>query len=135
MLTDLSYRAQLRGWRIEYRPEIVCPAELPVLVTGFKSQQGRWARGSIQTAVKLLPDVLRVPRSLWVKYRATIHLTYYLIRPFRTLSGRRPSLFKRAEPACQLARSGFPPADLVRRRFCSTSPASDLHSRHSRGGK
>ena len=48
---DLSYRAQLRGWRIEYRPEIVCPAELPVLVTGFKSQQRRWAQGSIQTAV------------------------------------------------------------------------------------
>jgi cellulose synthase/poly-beta-1,6-N-acetylglucosamine synthase-like glycosyltransferase len=78
---DLSYRAQLRGWRIEYRPEIVCPAELPVLVTGFKSQQRRWAKGSIQTAVKLLPDVLESSRSLWVKYQAAMHLTYYAIHP------------------------------------------------------
>jgi cellulose synthase/poly-beta-1,6-N-acetylglucosamine synthase-like glycosyltransferase len=78
---DLSYRAQLRGWRIEYRDEIVCPAELPVLVTGFKSQQRRWAKGSIQTAVKLLPEVLRSSRPVWVKYQAAIHLTYYLIHP------------------------------------------------------
>jgi len=78
---DLSYRAQLRGWRIEYRPEIVCPAELPVLVTGFKSQQRRWAQGSIQTAVKLLPDILRSSRSVWVKYQAAIHLSYYAIHP------------------------------------------------------
>ncbi|HEU4369514.1 MAG TPA: cellulose synthase family protein [Methylomirabilota bacterium] len=82
---DLSYRAQLRGWRIEYRAEIVCPAELPVLVTGLKSQQRRWARGSIQTAVKLLPDVLRSSRSVWVKYQAAIHLTYYAIHPLMLL--------------------------------------------------
>ncbi|MGH7325413.1 MAG: glycosyltransferase [Candidatus Rokuibacteriota bacterium] len=78
---DLSYRAQLRGWRIEYRPELVCPAELPVLVTGFKSQQRRWAKGSIQTALKLLPEVLRAPLSRWVKYQAAVHLTYYMIHP------------------------------------------------------
>ena len=82
---DLSYRAQLRGWRIEYRAEIVCPAELPVLITGFKSQQRRWAKGSIQTAVKLLPDVLRSSRSVWVKYQAAIHLTYYAIHPLMLL--------------------------------------------------
>ncbi|OLC14455.1 MAG: hypothetical protein AUH29_10285 [Candidatus Rokubacteria bacterium 13_1_40CM_69_27] len=78
---DLSYRAQLRGWRIEYRPELVCPAELPVLITGFKSQQRRWATGSIQTALKLLPEILRAPRSAWVKYQAAVHLTYYMIHP------------------------------------------------------
>jgi cellulose synthase/poly-beta-1,6-N-acetylglucosamine synthase-like glycosyltransferase len=78
---DLSYRAQLRGWRIEYRPEVVCPAELPVLITGFKSQQRRWAKGSIQTALKLLPEVWRSPRTPWVKYQAAVHLTYYLIHP------------------------------------------------------
>ncbi|HSF04154.1 MAG TPA: glycosyltransferase [Methylomirabilota bacterium] len=78
---DLSYRAQLRGWRIAYRPELVCPAELPVLVTGFKSQQRRWAKGSIQTALKLLPQVFRAPVSLWVKYQAAVHLTYYMIHP------------------------------------------------------
>ncbi len=82
---DLSYRAQLRGWRIEYRPEIVCPAELPVLVSGFKTQQRRWARGSIQTAVKLLPRVMTSPHSVWVKYQAAIHLTYYLIHPLMLL--------------------------------------------------
>jgi len=78
---DLSYRAQLRGWRILYRPELVCPAELPVLITGFKSQQRRWAKGSIQTALKLLPTVLRAPLSAWTKYQAFIHLTYYMIHP------------------------------------------------------
>ena len=78
---DLSYRAQLRGWRILYRPELVCPAELPVLITGFKSQQRRWAKGSIQTALKLLPAVLRAPLPLWTRYQAFIHLTYYMIHP------------------------------------------------------
>lgn len=83
---DLSYRAQLRGWRIVYRPDIVCPAELPVLVTGFKSQQRRWAKGSIQTAIKLLPSVLAAPRSPWVKYQAFVHLTYYMIHPLMLAS-------------------------------------------------
>jgi cellulose synthase/poly-beta-1,6-N-acetylglucosamine synthase-like glycosyltransferase len=78
---DLSYRAQLRGWRIVYCPEIVCPAELPVVVTGFKSQQRRWAKGSIQTARKLLPVVLKSPLPLWTKYQAFVHLTYYVIHP------------------------------------------------------
>jgi len=78
---DLSYRAQLRGWRILYLPDVVCPAELPVLITGFKSQQRRWAKGSIQTALKLLPAVLRSPLSAWTKYQAFIHLTYYMIHP------------------------------------------------------
>jgi len=82
---DLSYRAQLRGWRIVYRPEIVCPAELPVLVTGFKSQQRRWARGSIQTARKLLPAVLRADLPAWMKYQACVHLTYYAIHPLMIL--------------------------------------------------
>jgi glycosyltransferase involved in cell wall biosynthesis len=78
---DLSYRAQLRGWRIVYRPDLVCPAELPVLIAGFKSQQRRWAKGSIQTARKLLPVVARARLSLWAKYQAFIHLTYYMIHP------------------------------------------------------
>jgi cellulose synthase/poly-beta-1,6-N-acetylglucosamine synthase-like glycosyltransferase len=78
---DLSYRAQLRGWRIVYRPDVVCPAEIPVLISGFKSQQRRWATGSIQTARKLLPAIMRLPRSPWIKYQAFIHLTYYMIHP------------------------------------------------------
>jgi cellulose synthase/poly-beta-1,6-N-acetylglucosamine synthase-like glycosyltransferase len=78
---DLSYRAQLRGWRIVYRPDLVCLTELPVLITGFKSQQRRWAKGSIQTALKLVPAVVRAPLSPWVKYQAFMHLTYYVIHP------------------------------------------------------
>jgi hypothetical protein len=78
---DLSYRAQLRRWQILYVPEIVCPAELPVVISGFKSQQRRWAKGSIQTAVKLLPLVLSSELSLWTKYQAFVHLTYYMIHP------------------------------------------------------
>ncbi|MGH7418635.1 MAG: glycosyltransferase, partial [Candidatus Rokuibacteriota bacterium] len=78
---DLSYRAQLRGWGIVYLPDLVCPAELPVVISGFKSQQRRWAKGSIQTALKLLPQVLGSRLSLWAKYQAFVHLTYYMIHP------------------------------------------------------
>lgn len=78
---DLSYRAQLRHWRILYLPDLVCPAELPVVISGFKSQQQRWAKGSIQTALKLLPQVLGSRLSLWAKYQAFVHLTYYMIHP------------------------------------------------------
>ena len=56
---DLSYRAQLRGWQFVYLPDVVAPAELPVEMNGFKSQQFRWAKGSIQVAKKLLPTILR----------------------------------------------------------------------------
>jgi len=83
---DLSYRAQLRGWTIVYRSDIVCPAELPVLVTGFKSQQRRWAMGSIQTARKLLPAVWRARLPLWTRYQAFVHLTYYVIHPLMLTS-------------------------------------------------
>ena len=78
---DLSYRAQLRRWRIVYVPEIVCPAELPVVISGFKSQQQRWAKGSIQTAMKLMPSIMGSRLSLWTKYQAFVHLTYYMIHP------------------------------------------------------
>ena len=53
---DLSYRAQLRGWKFVYLPEIAAPAELPVEMSAFKSQQFRWAKGSVQVAKKLLAD-------------------------------------------------------------------------------
>src|SRR3954462_12521742 len=55
----LSYRAQLRGWRFVYLPEIAAPAELPVEMSAFKAQQFRWAKGSIQVGRKLLPTILR----------------------------------------------------------------------------
>lgn len=78
---DLSYRAQLAGWRIEYLPWVEVPAELPVTLSAFKSQQRRWAKGSIQTARKLLPRVLRSGLPLGTKLQAALHLTHYLVHP------------------------------------------------------
>lgn len=79
---DLSYRAQLAGWRFIYREEYRVPSELPVTMAALRSQQQRWARGSIQTARKILPRLLRAPLPLAVKLEATAHLTaniYWLL--------------------------------------------------------
>jgi len=72
---DLSYRAQLRGWRFVFLQELVSPAEVPVEMNAFKSQQHRWAKGSIQTCRKLLPQILRSNLPLGVKAEAFFHLT------------------------------------------------------------
>ncbi|MBI3180908.1 MAG: glycosyltransferase [Myxococcales bacterium] len=72
---DLSYRAQLRGWRFVFLPEVISPAEVPVDMNAFKSQQHRWAKGSIQTAKKLLPLILRSELPFEVKREAFFHLT------------------------------------------------------------
>lgn len=72
---DLSYRAQLKGWRFVFLPEVVTPAELPVDIHAFKAQQHRWAKGAIQTCRKLLPKVLRSDFSWKVKAEACFHLT------------------------------------------------------------
>jgi cellulose synthase/poly-beta-1,6-N-acetylglucosamine synthase-like glycosyltransferase len=78
---DLSYRAQFRGWRIEYLIDIVVPAELPADMRSIKSQQFRWAKGSIQTAKKLFGRLWRSPLGISRKLQASIHLTTYLIHP------------------------------------------------------
>jgi cellulose synthase/poly-beta-1,6-N-acetylglucosamine synthase-like glycosyltransferase len=72
---DLSYRAQLAGWRFLYLPELDAPSELPVDVNSFKSQQRRWAKGAIQTGRKLLGRILLAPLPLKVKLEAAAHLT------------------------------------------------------------
>ena len=59
---DLSYRAQLAGWQFVFLQDLVVPAEVPVEMNSFKSQQHRWAKGSIQTCMKLLPRILARPR-------------------------------------------------------------------------
>jgi cellulose synthase/poly-beta-1,6-N-acetylglucosamine synthase-like glycosyltransferase len=82
---DLSYRAQLAGWRFIYRPDVTVPAELPDRMTAFKSQQHRWARGSIQTGRKLLPRLLAAKLPLAVKMEALIHLTSNLSYPLMML--------------------------------------------------
>ncbi len=78
---DLSYRAQLAGWRFLYLPEVDAPAELPVDVNGFKSQQQRWAKGSVQTGRKLLGRILAAPIPARVKLEAAFHLTNNLSYP------------------------------------------------------
>lgn len=78
---DLSYRAQLVGWRFVYLPDLAVPGELPGDILAYKSQQRRWAKGSIQTAKKLLPDLWR-SRAPWsVKLEATAHLCANLAYP------------------------------------------------------
>ncbi len=73
--SDLSYRAQLKGWRFVYVPSVDCPSELPVDTYGFQVQQSRWAKGLTQVAVKLLPTILRAKLPLRVKAEAFFHLT------------------------------------------------------------
>lgn len=71
---DLSYRAQLAGWRFVYREEFQVPSELPVTMAALRSQQQRWAKGSIQTARKILPQLLRRRLPFGVKIEAMAHL-------------------------------------------------------------
>ena len=79
---DLSYRAQLAGWKFVYVNDVVCPAEIPAEVYGLKNQQYRWAKGAIQTAKKLLPTIWRNKTIPWLlKFEATIHLTNHLVFP------------------------------------------------------
>ncbi|MBI5068502.1 MAG: glycosyltransferase [Deltaproteobacteria bacterium] len=86
---DLSYRAQLQGWRFVFLPQVVAPAEIPVEMNAFKSQQHRWAKGSIQTALKLMPRILRADLPWHVKREAFFHLTanfaYLLMIPLALL--------------------------------------------------
>ena len=79
--TDLSYRAQLKGWKFIYLQDVECPAELPVEMTAFKTQQARWAKGLIQTSKKILPPVLKSEQRFHVKLEAWYHLTANLSYP------------------------------------------------------
>jgi len=79
---DLSYRAQLRGWRFVFVSDVIAPAEVPVEMNAFKSQQFRWAKGSIQTCRKVLPRLLRAKLPLGVKAEAFFHLTANFNYPF-----------------------------------------------------
>jgi cellulose synthase/poly-beta-1,6-N-acetylglucosamine synthase-like glycosyltransferase len=72
---DLSYRAQLAGWRFLYLQDLRVPSELPVEVNAFKRQQFRWAKGSIQTGRKLLRRILAAPIPWAVKIEGLFHLT------------------------------------------------------------
>ncbi len=79
--TDLSYRAQLKGWKFLYLQDVECPAELPVEMTAFKTQQARWAKGLIQVSKKILPKVFASNFSRHQKIEAVYHLTANLSYP------------------------------------------------------
>jgi len=79
--TDLSYRAQLKGWKFIDLQDVECPAELPVEMTAFKTQQARWAKGLVQTGKKILPRVLRSNAPWRTKIEAWYHLTANLSYP------------------------------------------------------
>ncbi|MCX6621335.1 MAG: glycosyltransferase family 2 protein [Acidobacteria bacterium] len=79
--SDLSYRAQLKGWKFVYVPSVDCPSELPVQMHGFQVQQSRWAKGLTQVAKKLLPAILKAKLPWRVKLEAICHLTPNLSYP------------------------------------------------------
>ncbi len=82
---DLSYRAQMRGWRFVFVQDVVSPAEIPVEMNAFKSQQHRWAKGSIQTCKKLLPRILASNLPKPIKTEAAFHLTANFAYPLMIL--------------------------------------------------
>jgi cellulose synthase/poly-beta-1,6-N-acetylglucosamine synthase-like glycosyltransferase len=73
--SDLSYRAQMKGWKFAYLPGLECPSELPVEIYGFQVQQFRWAKGLMQCARKLLPSLMRADIPFRTKAEAFLHLT------------------------------------------------------------
>ncbi|QDU72330.1 cellulose synthase family protein [Mucisphaera calidilacus] len=105
---DLSYRAQLKGWRFAYLPAVTTPAELPPTITAFKNQQFRWTKGSIQVAIKLLPRIFRADLPFLVKHEAFFHLAspvvYLFITAFALLI--YPTLVIEINPLGNAALSG-----------------------------
>src|SRR5439155_1837033 len=83
---DLSYRAQLKGWQFVYLPQFCAPAELPPEMLAFKQQAHRWTKGSMQTAIKLLPRILRSKHLGYrIKTEAFFHLTCTIVYPMMVL--------------------------------------------------
>ncbi len=80
--TDLSYRAQLRGWNFIYLNDVTSPAELPAEINAFKAQQFRWTKGTIEVAKKILPTVWRSELPLRIKVQSTFHLAANIVFPF-----------------------------------------------------
>ncbi len=78
---DLSYRAQLKGWRMAYLSEVVVPGQIPGGIAAYKQQQYRWARGGIQALMELAPEIWRAPLSLAQRIGGLLHLASYLAHP------------------------------------------------------
>ncbi|MBI5646452.1 MAG: glycosyltransferase [Ignavibacteriae bacterium] len=84
---DLSYRAQLKGWKFVFLNDVTSPAELPSEINALKSQQFRWTKGAIETSKKILPLVWKSRLPFRVKLQSTMHLTNNLVFPFILLTG------------------------------------------------
>jgi cellulose synthase/poly-beta-1,6-N-acetylglucosamine synthase-like glycosyltransferase len=82
---DLSYRAQLAGWKFRYLPNVVAPAELPTTISAFKIQQYRWAKGSMQAVRRQAPRLLRAPIRPWKKIQGLLHLSGFIVHPLMVL--------------------------------------------------
>jgi hypothetical protein len=82
---DLSYRAQLRGWKFIFLPQLTAPAELPPDMNAFKAQQHRWTKGGTQTALKLMPKIWLSTAPLKAKIEASFHLTSFSIHLYMVL--------------------------------------------------
>jgi len=112
---DLSYRAQLAGWRILYVPHVHAPAELPPQFDALRRQQARWAQGSIEVARKILPQLLSSRQPWLVKIEGVLHLTGYMVHPLllATLLLTLPMVLTNSRmsawlPYCFLATAGPP---------------------------
>ncbi len=79
---DLSYRAQLKGWKFRYLNDVTSPAELPADINALKTQQFRWTKGAVETAIKLLPRVMKSKLTFKVKLECFVHLTSNIVFPF-----------------------------------------------------
>jgi cellulose synthase/poly-beta-1,6-N-acetylglucosamine synthase-like glycosyltransferase len=79
---DLSYRAQLKGWKFKYLTDFTTPAEVPSEIISVKSQQFRWTKGAIETCKKILPRVWKSNYPLKLKIISTFHLTNNIVFPF-----------------------------------------------------
>lgn len=84
---DLSYRAQLKGWKFIFLRDFTTPAELPSEINALKAQQFRWTKGAIETAKKLLPQVWKSDLGLRIKIQSTFHLTNNFVFPFILIAG------------------------------------------------
>ena len=84
---DLSYRAQLKGWKFVYLRDFTTPAELPAEMNALKAQQFRWTKGAIETAKKILPLVWKSKIPLRIKIQSTFHLTNNIVFPFILIAG------------------------------------------------
>lgn len=79
---DLSYRAQLKGWKFVYLNDVTSPAELPADINALKTQQFRWTKGAVETAKKLLPSVVKSNLPFKHKVESIVHLTSNIVFPF-----------------------------------------------------